>query len=82
MNYSDIINIIDISISLDINIINTIYSLINYYLSNLIVFLVSISSITNRDAYKRYSYTSTTNDFLYIIRLKFSISDTIYTENR
>ena len=38
---------------LGINIVNTTFPLKYYYLFDLIVFLVSISSITNRNAYKR-----------------------------
>ena len=48
----DNINTADITVFLDISIVNTTFPLNNYYLSNLIVFLVSISNITNRDVYK------------------------------
>ena len=47
------INTNDILVFLGISIVNTIFFLNNYYLFDLIVFLVSISSITNRDVYKR-----------------------------
>ena len=47
------INTIDIHVNLVISIVNRKFLLNNYYLSNLIVFLFTISSITNRDAYKR-----------------------------
>ena len=78
----DNIKIVNTHVFLGISIVNTIFSLNNYYLSDLIVILNSISSIMNRDAYKRWSYTFTTNDYLYIIRLNLGISVTIYTEDR
>ena len=66
---SNNINTADIYIFLGISIVDTTFPLNNYYLSNLIKFIVSISSITNRDAYIRKPYTFTTNGYPYIIRL-------------
>ena len=78
----NIINTTDIIVFLGINVVNTTFPLNNYYLYNLIEFLISISSIKNRTTYKRQSYTFTTIGHFYIIRLNFDISTTIRTDDK
>ena len=50
---SNNITIADIPVFLGISIVNTTFPLSNYYLYDLIVFLITISNITNRNSYKR-----------------------------
>ena len=78
----DNIGTVDTLIFLDISIVNTNFLLNNYYLFDLIVFIISISSITNYNIFKRYPYSYFTNSYLYIIRLNFGIFATIYIEDK